>query len=79
MFKIEKAIALIPSKRSSKYPFHQMEIGDSFAVPRELEHSVRARAYQFNKTSKDRHFVVRVDKQANTLRVWCLSRDEVRA
>jgi hypothetical protein len=77
-FKIEKGIPLCrPSSKSNKYPFDQMEVGDSFFVPHAEAKSARMAALtrnagQYKKLPKyvtvQRHFVTRtVD---GGMRIW---------
>ena len=49
MHTIEKNIPITASNngRSNKYPFHDMEVGDSFFTT--LGHKARAGAYQYGK------------------------------
>lgn len=51
MFKIEYGIPLTGRKngRKAKYPFADMNVGDSFALPAKNVKSARSRAFQINK------------------------------
>ena len=63
-FKIEKNV-LIPKIASlQKYPFHKMEIGDSFEVDPQIEQKVRSAA----SNSKYGKFVVK--KWEDKYRCW---------
>jgi hypothetical protein len=71
MFKIEKNIPL-PSGgaggKESKYPFMQMEIGDSFQAPDEQRNAIRSMATYHTRKHKMR-FIVRKDGEAH-VRIW---------
>ena len=58
MFKIEKSVPLTKGRNS--YPFPQMEIGDSFALPSELRISVSNAATAWGKVN-GRKFTVQRD------------------
>ena len=77
-YKIEKDVPLCrPSSKLNKYPFDQMEVGDSFLVPYAEAKSARMAALtrnagQYKKLPKyitvQRHFVTRtVD---GGMRIW---------
>jgi hypothetical protein len=70
-FKIEKGIPMPRRGRpcGSKYPFDQMEIGDSFVIPDEKVKSVRAIVVSRRKTRKDPHCYV-VGRYQNSYRCW---------
>lgn len=59
-YQIEKNVEL-PNKftQGVKYPFDQMEVGDSFAFNYEEEKRVSANAYNFKKNNPGRKFTVR--------------------
>lgn len=66
--KIESNIPIPESKTGPKYPFAQMEVGDSFfcasGLSDQLRNSLRNNAYRF----KPKSFVIR--KVDGGLRVW---------
>lgn len=69
MFTIEKNIPITKSSPGrkqgvSKYPFAEMEIGDSFLVPREKENSVNCISRRF----LDKKFSMR--KVEGGCRIW---------
>lgn len=69
MFKIEKNVP-IPERiyrDRQNYPFKQMDIGDSFCVPKEYEKSIRALASRWGKVL-GRKFVV--SKEDDKVRIW---------
>jgi hypothetical protein len=74
MFALETGVPVPPratfgQKRGSKYPFADMEVGNSFLVPEGIKsQTIRSAIGAFNKTNKDRKFAVRVT-DAGT-RVW---------
>jgi len=55
-FKIEKGVS-IPDVEP-KYPFSEMDIGDSFEFPKNLISKVRSAAYSFS-SSRQTKFVVK--------------------
>lgn len=74
MFKIEKGVPIKSSR--SDYPFDDMEVGDSFAVPvtSESPTAVKNRlsaacAYHQRKLAP-RKFIVRVEVGSRKVRVW---------
>lgn len=71
-FVIEKDIPVIPgkSKASGKYPYRDMEVFDSFVVPREVADKVRQSCYSFGKKN-GKKFVVRTDDKG-VVRCWRL-------
>lgn len=77
MFKIEKGIALPSSARGSdaKYPWADMEVGDSFFAPEAMLKSMRTSIYKQNKKG-DAKFIAREDtvkdgkKEIEGVRVW---------
>lgn len=50
-FKIEKGIK-VPQKKSSKYPFADMVVGDSFFVPSANVNSARVNGYKYAKENR---------------------------
>lgn len=65
--------------RPSEYPFDQMEVGDSFAIPLTGEHNKSGQDLSASRlTSAARHravrlgfkFTVRTDKEAGVARAW---------
>lgn len=72
MYKIQKNIP-IPTKdargRKKLYPFDDMEVGDSFAVPLIKKRSISCAVSQEHKKHQgERRFSVRVLK--NEIRIW---------
>ena len=53
-----------------EYPFRDMEIGDSFAVPVNLTHKVQPAITQWQRRHTDFKFVTRTDKAEGIIRVW---------
>ena len=68
-FRIEKGVEMpgLSGDATRKYPFNQMEVGDSFAVPVSKEQSVRNSSFQYGKVHKIK-FSVR--KHAGAFRCW---------
>ena len=64
-FKIDKGI-LLPKARS-KYPFQEMEVGDSFKVPETMLQRARGAAYQYARRSKTK-FTCRANQ--GKIRIW---------
>ena len=76
-FKIEKGIPLAPKRRpskSTKYPWAEMEVGDSFFVPAEANVTRRAlsdrvqRSAAYAKKTLGRKFKLRSDETG--VRIW---------
>jgi hypothetical protein len=67
VFKIEKDIPVVVS-RLDRYPFRDMEKGDSFLVPKELVNTVRQAAWHNGKKLKAK-FVLRRCPD-DTYRCW---------
>lgn len=69
-FKIERGV-LMPSRRSteSKYPFLELEIGDSFFVPEDAnkDNNIRASAHSVGFRNSKKFSVRKVD---GGFRVW---------
>ncbi len=66
MIAIEHGVPL-PEAKSRKFPFHQMEIGDSFKVSREL---------RVNVTNQARYWKIKISirvEDAENIRVWRVS------
>jgi hypothetical protein len=63
MFKIEKGIPIPEKKGRRKYPWPQMKVGDSIAIPKKLENSARYSMHYFSKvkTNGKAKFEVRAD------------------
>lgn len=60
-FVIEKGVQVqARSEHSRKYPFNEMDIGDSFAIPGDLMTSVRSAATAFGRDHSQK-FTVRKD------------------
>lgn len=68
VFKIEKNIEISSRVRGViKYPFAQMDVGDSFSAPHTAAANIRAAAFSFGKRSGFR-FSTR--KDGDQVRVW---------
>lgn len=67
-YRIEKGVA--PPKRhaSTKYPFPDMDVGDSFAVPTEQLALVRTASYHWGKINGGKKFSTR--KYGDGYRCW---------
>ena len=69
MFKIEKDVALPKHARTSKYPFADMEIGDSFAAPNSTRQGLYTAAYNWAKAEgAGKKFIVR--EEGKGARIW---------
>ena len=64
--RIDKNIPIPAAK--SKYPFREMEVGDSFLCPKESGKNIYSAAGQANARIKGRRFIVR--KTDDGYRVW---------
>jgi len=65
---LEKDMPIPPANgANARYPFGDMVVGDSFALPKQQANSVRSAASQFGKRN-DMRFAVRV--QGEQVRVW---------
>ncbi len=76
MFAVERGIPMPARRNMTKYPFAQLEVGDSFAVPIPMGTDAGARtaailsaAYSWGKRNSIR-FAVRLDDNKATARVW---------
>lgn len=49
MFKVENEVPLPAPRPYTKYPFHDMKVGDSFAIPAELIDKASRAAYAHGK------------------------------
>lgn len=69
-FKIEKGVPVPPLcvERISKYPFKEMEIGDSFEVNEKIEFSRARNSASVYNAKSGRKFVTR--KTENGGRIW---------
>lgn len=66
MFKIEKGVPIPKPVRTSKYPFAQMDIGDSFCVEdAKIAKNIISNAIR---TSRDKKFSSR--KEGDHYRIW---------
>jgi hypothetical protein len=65
--KIDKNIPIPTEKRRSKYPWIEMEVGDSFLVARELKASIRSLVSVKNTAGKEK-FTYRTTQDG--IRVW---------
>lgn len=79
MFEVKKDVPLTPSSRSLKYPFHEMEVGDCFDVPRNMGRTLGKTTVQNSVTSSSRGYAKRHNPDAkfatrtideNTIRCW---------
>lgn len=69
MIKIEKGVPL-PVHKSTRYPWHDLEIGDSFIISDRTRGSVSSLAsYQGKRTGK----TFRVSEDGDCFRVWRVS------
>lgn len=66
-FKIEKNIPVPDGYRRSNWPFDEMEVGDSFAVPKAKARVAKQAAYNRNK-GIDRRYVTR--SEGDGVRIW---------
>lgn len=65
---IEKGIPIPEARTSSKYPFHEMEVGDSFFVEKAGLQSVYSILTRTNKKHAPKHWISRtVD---GGVRIW---------
>ncbi len=71
MFKIEKGIPITHKKSESKYPFHELEVGDSILVPLELAKKTRHAAHAIGDRFGYR-FATRTQPNGD-LRIWRIS------
>lgn len=71
-FKIEKGVPIPPRKIQSKYPWDQMDIGDSFFVPSTSGYKlskIQSNAYAYGiKITPKRKFVIRTLEKG--FRIW---------
>lgn len=69
MFKIEKNVALPKHARTCKYPFADMDVGDSFVAPNTNRIALYAAAHQWTKRdATGKKFIVR--EEGNDARIW---------
>ena len=70
MFKVEHGIDLPPLKvgRETKYPWSDMAMGDSFAVPRNIRTIVLAAARGYSHRHPDYKFIAR--NIGDETRIW---------
>jgi hypothetical protein len=68
--KVDKGVPMPESNlgRPIKYPWNEMEVGDSFIIKTEDYLSVRSNISYRNNVHRDRHFVIR--KIEDGYRVW---------
>ena len=66
---IEKNVPM-PKGYGSKYPFEEMEIGDSFRVNGGRDATVRAATYKYNKENKNGAKLSCRKDGANAVRIW---------
>jgi hypothetical protein len=67
MYKVQPNIAMIKSTKTTKYPWYQMGVGDSFLVPFAERNKVHAAASQ---VKKRKGLVFRLHKTEKGIRVW---------
>lgn len=72
MIKVDKNVP--PPRQRGKYPWRQMEVGDSFLVPEGMENSVRYAASYFRKRNPDYKFMVR-KQEDGTYRCWRIANE----
>lgn len=65
LFKIEMGIPMPPPKQ--KYPFHKMDVGDSFRIPPEYKKRVGAAAVMYSR-GRDVKFALRDTRLE--IRLW---------
>jgi len=69
MFKIEKGITRPPGEPGvRKYPFSQMEIGDSFLIPQDYMTRVRAAAHRHGERTRTKFTIRRMED--GSYRCW---------
>ena len=68
MTKIDKNVPIPKPKLESKYPFDQLEVGESFELDKAYEGTIRSQASFRNRTRAPLHYIVRVD--GDKIRVW---------
>lgn len=66
-FKIEKGIPIPPKPNYTKYPWRDMDVGDSFYVAGKTIHTIRGSMVNANKRI-NREFVAR--QEGDGVRVW---------
>ena len=76
MFAVERGIPMPTKGNRTKYPFSELEVGDSFAVPIPMgtdpgaqAAAIRSSAYSWSKKNSSRFAVRLVDNKA-AARVW---------
>lgn len=65
--KIEKGVP-IPEKKKPKYPFDEMETGDSFGVPVHMGYRVRIYLQRHKERTSGKEFITRT--VGDEVRVW---------
>ena len=74
---IEHDVPVPGANQNAKYPFNEMNVGDSFEIAIQSRHTAAAigtYARKFgNKQQPPRSFTVRTNKERNTVRVWRIS------
>ena len=71
MYAIEKGVSVPPRLkigRPLKYPWPDMQPGDSISIPPSKSAAAKSAAYDWQRKHKGWQFVFRVD--ANGLRIW---------
>jgi hypothetical protein len=67
MLKIDKNVPYQPERPRNRYPFAQMECGDSIFVPAPTSYSARVAAYRYAKLHNVR-FASQIDEKG--VRIW---------
>ena len=72
MFEIQKDVPQPKGKRNRKYPFANMNVGDSFEAPKHLRQSIHSSAKSWAKhNNPSAKFVTRSSSVGEeTVRVW---------
>ena len=74
MFEIDKDIIMPESKVQTKYPFAEMEIGDSFFVPSEenpkIKHKIAASIHGSASAKKKKGFDITIRVMPGGVRCW---------
>lgn len=71
MIEIQKNIIMVPKTPKHEFPFSEMEVGDSFAVPysTKMVSVLRSYACRFGQMN-GKTFSVRVIKDEDVIRAW---------
>ena len=69
MFQIEKNVPIPPRREyKTKYPWDEMDVGDSFYVPNTKSGSIACGVYRASKRFEGKKFISR--SEAGGIRVW---------